>query len=176
MNTTLSSYVTSQRFSVIRDMVARAGAYKNVISLSIGEPDFDTPTFVCDKALQDARSGWTHYAPSNGDADLRAALLERIRSKTGIDYTGANLLITSGAMHGLLAAMRTLLMPGDEVITPAPCFSDYQGHCGLFGGKLVQVPTRFEDGFAPDLEVMETYVTPRTRVLLLNSPFGTIWL
>lgn len=170
MNRTLSPYVTSQRFSVIRSMVERAAAYDNVISLSIGEPDFDTPAFVCEAAMKDALNGFTHYAPSGGDPELRAALLEDMRRKTGIPYEAGNLLITSGAMHGLLAVMRTLLSEGDEVLCPAPCFSDYQGHCGLAGGRLVQVPTRFDNGFVPTEEGMEAALTPRTRALLINSP------
>ena len=170
MNTTISPYVTAQRFSVIRDMAARAAAYDNAIPLSIGEPDFHTPAFVCEAAMKDALRGHTHYAPSNGDPDLRAAVLEAERAKHGLPWEGKNLLITSGAMHGLLAVMRTLLSEGDEVLCPAPCFSDYAGHCGLAGGKLVQVPTRFENGFQPTLEEMEALLTEKTRVLLVNSP------
>ena len=162
MNTTLSSHVTPLRFSVIRSMVERAAAYKNVISLSIGEPDFDTPAFVCEAAMKDASRGFTHYAPSRGDAELRAAILAAERAKHGLPWEEENLLITSGAMHGLLAVMRTLLDEGDEVVAPAPCFSDYQGHCALAGGRLVQVPTRFEDGFMPTLEAMER-PSPRKR-------------
>ena len=170
MNTKLSSHVTPLRFSVIRSMLERASAYENVISLSIGEPDFDTPDFVCEAAMKDAMKGFTHYAASWGDPDLRAALLEAERAKSGLPWQNENLLITSGAMHGLLAVMRTILDEGDEVISPAPCFSDYLGHCVLAGGKLVQVPTSFDNGFLPTLEAMEKAVTPRTRALLINSP------
>ena len=170
MNTTLSSHVTPLRFSVIRSMVERAAAYKNVISLSIGEPDFDTPAFVCEAAMKDASRGFTHYAPSRGDAELRAAILRAERAKHGLPWEEENLLTTSGARHGLLAVMRTLLDEGGEVVAPAPCFSDYQGHCALAGGSLVQVPTRFEDGFMPTLEAMEKALTPKTRALLVNSP------
>ncbi len=166
----LNSRVTAQRFSVIRDMVARAKAYDDVISLSIGEPDFDTPAFVCEAAMRDAMKGFTHYAPSHGDEDLRAALLQEIRRKTGIPYGDENLLITTGAMHGLLAVMLTLLSEGDEVICPAPCFSDYQGHCGLAGATLVMVPTKFSEGFIPSREDLQACLTPHTKALLINSP------
>lgn len=170
MNTSLSSHVTPLRFSVIRSMLEKASAYRNVISLSLGEPDFDTPSFVCEAAMKDASRGFTHYAHSKGDKDLRAAVLAAERAKHGLPWEEENLLITSGAMHGLLAIMRTLLDEGGEVITPAPCFSDYQGHCALAGGKLIPVPTRFEDGFMPTLAAMENAITPRTRALLVNSP------
>ncbi|WP_446424369.1 pyridoxal phosphate-dependent aminotransferase [Mailhella sp.] len=170
MNKKLSACVTSQRFSVIRDMVARAKAYENVISLSIGEPDFDTPSFVCEAAMRDTLKGHTHYAASNGDPELRAALLDDIRRKTGLPYEGKHLLITTGAMHGLLAVMRTLLEDGDEVLCPAPCFSDYAGHCGLAGGRLVQVPTTFENGFEPTRADLEACLSEKSRVLLINSP------
>ncbi len=170
MNTKLSSHVTPLRFSVIRSMLERASAYHDVISLSIGEPDFDTPAFVCEAAMKDAEHGYTHYAASSGDPDLRAALLDAERAKSGLPWREEHLLITSGAMHGLLAVMRTLLDEGDEVLTPAPCFSDYQGHCALAGGKLVPVATSFENGFIPTLDDMEAALTPKTRALLINSP------
>ncbi len=170
MNTKLSSHVTPLRFSVIRSMLEKAAAYDDVISLSIGEPDFDTPSFVCDAAMKDARNGFTHYAASTGDPELRAALLEAERAKSGLPWQQENLLVTSGAMHGLLAVMRTLLDEGDEVLAPAPCFSDYLGHCVLAGGRLVQVPTSFDNGFVPTLEAMEAAITPKTRALLINSP------
>lgn len=170
MKKPLCSYVTSQRFSVIRTMSAKAAAYADSISLSIGEPDFNTPAFVCEAAYRDSLKGYTHYAPSSGDPELKKALLAVICRKTGLEYKDENLLITSGAMHGLLAVMRTLLEPGDEVICPAPCFSDYQGHCALAGGKLIQVPTLFENGFLPKRADLEACLTKKTKVLLINSP------
>lgn len=162
--------VKEQPFSVIRTMVARTLKYENVLSLSIGEPDFDTPAFVCAAAGRDAAHGYTHYAPSTGDADLRRALLEHIQATQGISLGAENLLLTTGAMNGLLAVMRTLLDVGDEVLTLAPYFSDYAGHVRLTGAHLVPVCTYLEDGFLPRMEALEQAVTPRTRVLLLNSP------
>ena len=108
--------------SGIRKFFDIANSMDNIISLSIGEPDFDTPAFVCEAAMKDTLKGYTHYAASNGDPELRAALLKDICAKTGLPYEGKNLLVTTGAMHGLLAVMRTLLEAGDEVI----CF----GRCG----------------------------------------------
>ena len=170
MNTQLNPNVTGQRFSVIRDMVSRAAAYDNVISLSIGEPDFNTPAFVCKSAFNDALQGYTHYAPSKGDEELKKALLPRLAGKYGIPFSMDELLITSGAMHGLLAVMLTLLQKDDEVICPAPCFSDYKGHCGIAGAKLVMVPTLFSRGFIPTRDDLEACLTPKSRVLLINSP------
>ncbi|MBO4317710.1 MAG: aminotransferase class I/II-fold pyridoxal phosphate-dependent enzyme, partial [Mailhella sp.] len=170
MNKKLCSYVTSQRFSVIRSMSAKAAMYDDAISLGIGEPDFDTPAFVCEAAYRDSLKGYTHYAASSGDPELKQELLSLIRGKTGLPYGDENLLVTSGAMHGLLAVMRTLLEPGDEVLCPAPCFSDYRGHCALAGGRLVQVPTSFENGFVPERRALESCRSPRTRALLINSP------
>lgn len=170
MNKFIAPCVQQQPFSVIRTMVARALAYDNVLSLSIGEPDFDTPPFVCAAACRDASHGYTHYAPSTGDADLRAALLQHIRSTQGIAVEQENLLVTTGAMNGLLAAMRTLLDTGDEILALAPYFSDYAGHAGLAGARLVPVSTYLEDGFLPRMEALEQAMTPHTRVLLLNSP------
>lgn len=170
MKNYVSSSVKSQSFSVIRTMVARALAYENVLSLSIGEPDFDTPAFVCAAAGQDASRGYTHYAPSTGDPALRKALIQHVAQKQGVELGEKNLLISSGAMNGLLASMRTLLEVGDEILVLAPYFSDYAYHANLAGAKLVPVCTFLEDGFLPRMEAMEAAVSPRTRVLLLNSP------
>lgn len=170
MHKPIAACVKAQSFSVIRTMVARALAYENVLSLSIGEPDFDTPAFVCAAAGRDAARGYTHYAPSTGDAELRLALLRHIKASQGIELEQKNLLITTGAMNGLMAAMRTLLDVGDEILTLAPYFSDYAGHAALAGARLVPVPTFLEDGFLPRMELLEQFVSPHTRVLLLNSP------
>lgn len=157
------------RFSVIRQMSMRAQAYDDAITLGIGEPDMHTPQYVCKAAYDDACAGYTHYAPSQGDPELLGTLATRL-TQQGYPCGTDNLIITHGAMHGLYAAMRTLLETDDEVLIPEPHFPDYAPHVAFVGGRVVEVPTSFEQGFIPTAELVEAQLTPKTRVLLLNSP------
>ena len=161
--------VSSLSFSVIRTMSMRARAFEDAITLGIGEPDMDTPHVICNAAHKDVCAGYTHYEPSQGDPELLEALADNLCQR-GFDAEPDRIIVTHGAMHALACAMRTLLEPGDEVIVPAPFFSDYAPHVQFAGGRLVQVPTNFENGFIPSVEDLEKHVTERTRVLLLNSP------
>lgn len=165
----ISSCVRGLHFSVIREMSMRASEYDDAITLGIGEPDMHTPQHVCLAAYQDACAGHTHYAPSKGDPELLQALADSLAAR---GYPGGveNLLVTHGAMHGLAAAMRTLLEEGDEAIIPAPHFPDYAAHVALAGGRLVEAPLDFDAGFVPTAAAIEPCISDRTRVLVLNSP------
>ncbi len=165
----ISSCVRELRFSVIREMSMRAAQYDDAITLGIGEPDMHTPQHICQAAYQDACAGHTHYAPSKGDPELLQALATSLQTRNnpgGVE----NLLITHGAMHGLAAAMRTLLEVGDEVLLPAPHFPDYVPHVRLAGGRPIDVPLDFDSGFVPRAKDIEPHITERTRILVLNSP------
>ena len=166
----ISKSIEDLRYSVIREMSQLAAGLDDLITLGIGEPDFDTPKPVIEKAFADARSGHTHYTHSQGDAQLLDRLSEDLSLRTGMEIPRDSILVTHGAMNGLTAAFRTLLEPGDEVITAEPHFPDYLAHITLAHGKLVTVPTRFQGGFIPDPFAIESAITPKTRVLLINSP------
>ncbi len=165
----VNAAVQSLRFSVIRQMGLRARNYADVISLGIGEPDMHTAPHVCNAAHADVCAGFTHYAPSQGDGELLQALVCELRGR-GYPAAEEGLIVTHGAMHGLACAMRAALEPGDEVLVPAPHFPDYRAHVLFAGGVLREIPTSFEQGFLPRPEDVEAAITPRTRVLLLNSP------
>ncbi|MEJ5377298.1 MAG: pyridoxal phosphate-dependent aminotransferase [bacterium] len=156
--------------SKIREMSLRASGLKGVISLGIGEPDFPTSQEVCRRALEDALAGATHYAPSQGDPELLAALRDYIQERYGISLQEENLLITSGGMGALTGFFRTVLNPGDEVLVPEPHFPEYRAHIELAGGKLVHVPTRLEDDYVPQPEQVEKALGSKSKVLLINSP------
>lgn len=170
MESKVSDVVRNAPASVIREMFQRAKNYDNVISLGIGDPDFDTPAPVCRAALADALDGRTHYTSSQGDPELLAELADYLNRRHAFDARPENLLITHGGMGALAACMQALLNPGDEVIIPEPLFPDYLAHVEFAGGRPVLVPTRPADGFAPRPEAVEAAVTPRGKVLLLNSP------
>jgi aspartate/methionine/tyrosine aminotransferase len=156
--------------SVIRQMSLEAAKYENVISLGIGEPDFDTPGDICERALADARAGHTHYTASRGDADLLRALARSIEARAGVALETSQLMITHGGMGGLNAFFRAILDPGEAVLVPEPHFPTYKAQVAFAGGEVVYVPTRFADGFVPQPEAVLKALTPRCKALVLNSP------
>ncbi len=166
----IAESIAGLRYSVIREMSALAAGMPDVINLGIGEPDFATPSEVIVQALADAGQGHTHYTASQGDPELLCALAERLSNELAAKIQPDSILVTHGAMGALAASLRTLLEQGDEVLVMEPHFPDYLAHITFAGGRLVGVPTRFENGFLPDPEMIERAITPRSRVILLNSP------
>ncbi len=170
MREMISDKVRAVPPSVIRAMFDKAAAMEGVISLGIGEPDFDTPAEVCEKALADTLAGYTHYSPSQGYPDLRAELVAYLARVFGYEVSPANLVITGGGMGALTATCTALLNPGEEIILCEPYFGSYRAHIEFGGGRMVLSPTRFEEGFLPSVERIAAAVTPRTKAILLNSP------
>ena len=166
----LSKVVSQSAPSPIRVMFNAALNYDDVISLGIGEPDFHTPGPVCDAALKDAKAGHTHYTSSQGDPELREALVEYLNPRYGGGLDIGNMQVTVGGMGALVAIFKTICDPGDEIIVPEPYFPAYKAMIAFAGGSLAAVQTRFEDGFVFRPGEMEKAVTPRTKAILLNSP------
>jgi aspartate/methionine/tyrosine aminotransferase len=156
--------------SVIREMALRASRYRNVISLGIGEPDFHTPAPISRAALTDAENGATHYTPTRGDNELVGALRKYLLRDRGIDLDPSALIVTHGGMGGLTAGLRALLEPGDEAIVPEPCFPSYTPQIELANGMSVYVPTDFDDGFVVRADRVKAAVTPKSKLMLINSP------
>jgi aspartate/methionine/tyrosine aminotransferase len=166
----ISPDIKALRYSVIREMGAMAQGLTDVISLGIGEPDFDTPASIIDQALEDTRNGHTHYTQSQGDPELLEALSRNLSREIKTPIPAASILVTHGAMGSLTAAFRTLLEPDDQVILIEPYFPDYLAHITLAKGQICPVPANIEDGFVPRPEAIEKAITPRTKIILLNSP------
>jgi len=156
--------------SVIRQMSFRAAAYENVISLGIGEPDFDTPAEICKIAMREASEGHTHYTASRGYPELLEELSACIKSRHGIELDESQLMITHGGMGGINAFLRTVLEDGQEVLVPEPHFPTYKAQIGFTGAKMVYVPTRFEDDFIVRPDAVRKALSSKTRALILNSP------
>ena len=166
----ISKNIESLRYSVIREMSQIAAQYDDVITLGIGEPDFDTPAPIIEKALEDARKGHTHYTHSQGDPELIKKLSVSLSKDLGKPVPPERIVITHGAMNGLANAFRTLMDPGDEIILIEPHFPDYLAHITLAHAVPRYVPSGFDKGFLPDPADIEAAVTPKTRIILINSP------
>ena len=156
------------------DVLSRARALeaqgRNVIHLEIGEPDFETPPHVIEAGKRALDEGWTHYGPTQGDPDLRAAIAERTRVTHGIDVDPAEVCVTPGAKPVLFFSMLALIEPGDEVIFPNPGFPIYESLIRFCRATPVPVPLVENRGFSFDLDVLRDKLSDRTRLIILNSP------
>ena len=143
---------------------------RDIISLSAGEPDFDTPENIKLAAIKALKEGRTKYTDVDGIPELKAAIVAKFKRDNGLDYTAAQVSVGTGGKQVLYNALLATLNPGDEVIIPAPCWVSYADIVQLGGGKPVFVPTRIEDGFRLKAEALDAAITPQTKWLILNSP------
>ena len=146
----------------------RAG--RDICSLSAGEPDFDTPDFIVEATRQALRDGITRYGPAAGDPELREAVAEKLSSGNGIATSPEQVLITNGGKQAIYNLFQVLLNPDDEVLLPAPYWLSYPEMAALAGAKVKLIPTQAEEGFRLDLTDVEAAISPRSRLLVLNSP------
>ncbi|WP_261316716.1 pyridoxal phosphate-dependent aminotransferase [Rhizobium leguminosarum] len=155
-------------------MTARAAALRDqgvdVITLSQGEPDFDTPLAVQEAGIRAIREGRTRYTAVAGIKSLREAIRDKLRRDHGLDYAIEAITVGSGAKQVVFNALYASLDAGDEVIVPTPCWVSYPDMVALAGGKPVLVPCPERQGFKLRPEALEAAITPRTKWLMLNSP------
>lgn len=157
--------------SGIRDFFDLVTTMKDVISLGIGEPDFDTPWHVRESTVFALERGATHYSSNFGYLDLRRALARYVAKMFGAEYNPDNeVLVTVGVSEALDLALRALLNPGDEVLYHEPCYVSYRATILFAYGVPVEVETRAQNGFRLTRAMLEAKVTPRTKVLMLNFP------
>jgi aminotransferase len=157
--------------SGIRRLFELAGRYEGVMSLGIGEPDFDTPQFIKDYAKEALDKGMTHYTPNNGMKSLRDALALKLRNENGIRADAdKNIIVTVGGNEAFLLSLSTMINPGDEILVPSPHFVTHSAIPSLLGGKVVEIGTTDENEFCVSGEDMRKAVTKRTRCILINSP------
>ena len=142
----------------------------DVISFGAGEPDFDTPERIKQAAIQAMRRGQTKYTEVGGMPELRAAVCAKFKRDNGLAYEPADVLVSCGAKHTLFNLAVAMLNPGDEVLVPSPFWVSYPEQTRLVGAVPVAVPTSETTGFDLDPERLRAAVTPRTKVIVLNSP------
>src|SRR6188474_2669373 len=167
----LSERVRSVPPSGIRRFFDILATMDDVISLGVGEPDFDTPRAIVEAGVESLREGRTHYTSNWGTVELRRALAEHLEGRYGVAYDPATeLLITVGASEAVDLALRATCDPGDEVILHEPSYVAYVPAVVFAGGVVRHVATRYEDDFALDPAAVEAAITPRTKALFLGYP------
>ena len=145
-------------------------AGRDIISLSAGEPDFDTPQNIKDAAKRALDAGKTKYTDVDGIPELKAAISAKFKRDNNLDYKPSQISVGTGGKQVLYNALLCTLNPGDEVILPAPCWVSYSDIVQLAGAKPVFLETKMEDGFRLRAEVLDAAITPKTKWLILNSP------
>ena len=146
----------------------RAGA--DIISMAVGEPDFDTPPHVIAAAKTAMDAGKTRYTSVNGIPELREAIAAKLQRENGLTYAPEAVTVTSGGKQALFNALFALLDPGDEVLIPSPYWVSYPEMVSFAGGVPVAVPTTPESGYQLDVNAVRAALTPRSKLLMLNSP------
>ena len=143
---------------------------KSIISLSAGEPDFPTPTFICDGAVEAIRNGEHGYTMNTGTPELRDAICTKLKRDNGLDYSPDQIVCSNGAKQSVGFSLLAMINPGDEVIIPAPYWVSYPAMTRLAQGIPVPLRTSFEDNYRLTPEQLEVAITDKTRVLILCSP------
>lgn len=143
---------------------------KDVIGFGAGEPDFDTPDYIKQAAIDALNAGYTKYTPSSGDVDLKDAIIGKLKRDNGLTYARENVIVSCGAKHSLYNVFQAMLDPGDEVLISAPYWVSYPEQVKLADGSPVFVPTRPEHEFMPTGDAVRAAITPRTKAIILNSP------
>ena len=142
----------------------------DVISLSLGEPDFDTPELIKAAGIRGIEENYSHYTPVPGLLSLREAIARKLKRDNGLDYKPSQIVVSNGAKQSITNAVLALVDPGDEVLIPAPYWVSYVDMVQLAGGTPVILPTSVEQDFKPTPEALEAAITPRTRLLIYSSP------
>ncbi len=142
----------------------------DVINLSVGEPDFNTPDHIKAAAVKAVEDNWSRYSPVAGYPALREAICAKLKRENGLDFTPAQISVSNGAKQSVCNVVMALVNPGDEVIIPAPYWVSYPEMVKLAGGEPVIVPAGIEQDFKITPEQLEAAITPRTRALILCSP------
>jgi len=166
----MSRLGTETAFEVLARARALEATGRSVIHLEIGEPDFDTPRFIRQAAAQSLEEGWTHYGPSAGLPEFRKTIADIWRAERGIPCDAEHVVVTPGAKPIMFFVMMALLEEGDEVLYPNPGFPIYESVANFLNARPVALELREENDFDLDLKELESKITSRTRLLVLNSP------
>ena len=178
----LSDRINSLPASATLAMAAKARELKtqgiNIIGLSLGEPDFNTPEFIKEAAIQAVKDNYNSYSPVDGYADLKVAICEKFRRDNGLDYQPSQVVVSTGAKQSIANVCMVLLNSGDEVLLPAPYWVSYSAIATLAESKSTIIPSTIENDFKITPEQLEAAISPKTKLVMFNSPnnpSGTIY-
>lgn len=163
----LSESATLKMTKLGRELTAKG---INVISLSVGEPDFNTPDHVKEAAKRALDDNFTRYSPVPGYPDLRKAIVDKLKNENGLDYDISQIVVSTGAKQSLSNAILTLINPGDEVIIPTPYWVSYSEMVTLAEGKSVFINTTIDSDFKITPQELEAAITPKTKLFMFSSP------
>ena len=166
----MSRLGTESAFEVLDKAQRLEAQGRDVIHLEIGQPDFQTPMNICQAAFQAMKDGYTGYAPAAGLPQLRLAIADYVAQTRGVEVHPDEVVVTPGAKPIIFFTILALVDAADEVIYPNPGFPVYESVINFVGGKAIPLPLREEVGFRFRIEDLEQAISPRTRLLILNSP------
>ncbi|HEX8372533.1 MAG TPA: pyridoxal phosphate-dependent aminotransferase, partial [Chthoniobacterales bacterium] len=170
----LATRATSLSPSITLSIDSKAKAMRaegiDVCGFAAGEPDFDTPDHIKAAAAEALQGGFTKYTPSSGTPELRQAIADKLLADNKLDYKPSQIIVSNGAKHSCYNAILATCQPGDEVIIPSPYWLSYPEMVRLAGAEPVFVQTREENGWKMTAEEFENAMTPRTKMVIINSP------
>lgn len=174
MQNILSDRINKLETSATLAMAAKArelkGEGKDIISLSLGEPDFNTPDFIKDAAIEAINQNYNSYTPVDGYVELKEAVIEKFKRDNRLTYDKSQIIVSTGAKQSLANVALVTLNPGDEVILPCPYWVSYRDIVKIAEGVPVEVQTSIENDFKMTAEQLEAAITPRTKLLMYSSP------
>ena len=170
----LSDRINSLPVSQTLAMAAKArelkAAGKDIISLSLGEPDFNTPDFIKDAAIEAVNQNYNSYSPVDGYAELKEAICTKFQRDNGLTYQPKQIVVSTGAKQSIANIAQVLLNPGDEVLLPAPYWVSYSAIAILSEAKFVEIPSSIDNDFKITPAQLEAAITPKTKMVFFNSP------
>lgn len=174
MNNHLSKRIKNLPVSATLAMAAKARELKqqgkDIISLSLGEPDFNTPDFIKEAAIQAINDNYNSYSPVDGYADLKQAVIQKFQRDNGLTYQASQIVVSTGAKQSIANVALVLLNPGDEVLLPAPYWVSYSAISTLAEATYKEIPSSIETNFKITPEQLEAAITPKTKLIYFNSP------
>lgn len=182
MSHPLSDRINSIPASATLAMAAKARELraegKDIIGLSLGEPDFNTPDFIKDAAIEAINQNYNSYTPVDGYVELKEAICEKFKRDNNLEYNPKQIVVSTGAKQSIANVMQVLLNPGDEVLLPCPYWVSYSAIATLCEAKSVEIPSSIDTDFKITPAQLEAAITPKTKLILFNSPnnpSGTIY-
>ena len=174
MSNALSNRINSLPVSQTLAMAAKARELKaegrDIISLSLGEPDFNTPDFIKDAAIEAINQNYNSYTPVDGYVELKEAICEKFKRDNDLTYTPNQIVVSTGAKQSIANVAQVLLNPGDEVLLPAPYWVSYSAIATLCEATYTEIPSSIDTDFKITPEQLEAAITPKTKMIFFNSP------